>query len=135
MAICSCDEGTDKVGMSLTSSNDNINVTTQDFNVLTESFVPDSVYTYNNELYLGRITDPETGITVASSFMTQFNMMENTLMPNEEAYHLIIANVNHLKSPSDAKVRDTVLQIVDEFFSANNSTTVWSYLTCTPIMI
>ena len=84
MAICSCDEGTDKVGMSLTSSNDNINVTTQDFNVLTESFVPDSVYTYNNELYLGRITDPETGITVASSFMTQFNMMENTLMPNEK---------------------------------------------------
>ena len=76
MAICSCDEGTDKVGMSLTSSNDNINVTTQDFNVLTESFVPDSVYTYNNELYLGRITDPETGTTVASSFMVQFNMME-----------------------------------------------------------
>lgn len=84
MAICSCDEGTDKVGMSLTSSNDNINVTTQDFNVLTESFVPDSVYTYNNELYLGRITDPETGTTVASSFMVQFNMMENTLMPEKE---------------------------------------------------
>ena len=49
----------------------------------------------------------------------------HTLMPNEEAYHLIIANVNHLKSPSDAKVRDTVLQIVDEFFSANNTTLIY----------
>jgi len=84
MAICSCDEGTDNIGMSLTSSNDNINVSTHEFNVLTESFVPDSVYTYNNELYLGRITDPETDITVASSFMMQFNMVENTMMPEKK---------------------------------------------------
>jgi len=82
MAMCSCDEGTDKVGMSLTSSNDNINVTTQEFNVLTESFIPDSVYTYNSELYLGRITDPETNTTVANSFMLQFNMMEDRDMPS-----------------------------------------------------
>lgn len=84
MAICSCDEGTDNIGMSLTSSNDNINVSTHEFNVLTESFVPDSVYTYNNELYLGRITDPETDITVASSFMMQFNMVENAMMPEKK---------------------------------------------------
>ena len=84
MAICSCNEGTDKIGMSLTGNNDNINVTAEDFNVLTESYIPDSVYTYNNELYLGRVTDPETHTTVASSFMLQFNMMEETMMPEKE---------------------------------------------------
>jgi len=81
MAICSCDEGTDNIGMSLTSSNDNINVTSEEFDVLTASFIPDSVYTYNNELYLGRVTDPETKTSVASSFMMQFNMMEETHLP------------------------------------------------------
>lgn len=78
MAFCSCDEGTGDIGMSLTSSNDNIKVTAEEFNVLTASYIPDSVYTYNNELYLGRVTDPETNTTVASSFMVQFNMMEET---------------------------------------------------------
>ena len=81
MAICSCDEGTDNVGMSLTSSNDDISVTTQEFDVVTASFIPDSVYTYNNELYVGHVTDPETHTTVDCSFMMQFNMMEETLMP------------------------------------------------------
>lgn len=82
MAICSCDEGTGNIGLSLTSSNDNINVTTKEFDVLTASFIPDSVYTYNNELYLGCVTDPETNTTVASSFMMQFNMMEETHLPD-----------------------------------------------------
>lgn len=48
------------------------------------------------------------------------------MMPNDEAYHLIIDNVNHKKSPRDSKVRDTVIQIVDEFFSANNATLLYS---------
>jgi len=84
MAICSCDEGTGNIGMSLTSNNDEISVTTEEFNVLTASYIPDSVYTYNNELYLGRVTDPETNTTVSSSFMIQFNMMEETHLSEEE---------------------------------------------------
>lgn len=84
MAICACDEGTDNIGMSLTSNNDNVNVTTEEFNVLTASYIPDSVYTYNNELYLGRVTDPETNTTVACSFTLQFNMMEETHLGSED---------------------------------------------------
>ena len=84
MALCACDEGTDNVGMSLISSNDEISVTTQEFNVLTTSYLPDSVYTYNNELYLGCVTDPETHTTVSSSFMVQFNMMEETHLPSKQ---------------------------------------------------
>ena len=84
MAICACDEGTDNIGMSLTSNTDNLNVMTEEFNVLTASYIPDSVYTYNNELYLGRVTDPETNTTVACSFTLQFNMMEETHLGSEE---------------------------------------------------
>ena len=84
MAVCSCDEGTGTVGMSLTDSNDAINVTTAEFDVLTASFIPDSVHTYNNEFYLGCVIDPETNTTVASSFTMQFNMMEETHLPDKE---------------------------------------------------
>ena len=84
MAISSCDEGTDNIGMSLISSNDDISVTTQEFDVVTASYIPDSVYTYNNELYVGHVTDPETNATVDCSFMMQFNMMEETHLPDKE---------------------------------------------------
>lgn len=49
----------------------------------------------------------------------------HTLLQSQDAYQLIIANVNHRKSPSDIKVRDTILQIVDEFFAVNNSTLLY----------
>jgi len=48
--------------------------------------------------------------------------MEDDLLMQEDAYQLIIANVNHRSSPRDAKVRDTVIGIVDEFFRVNNTT-------------
>lgn len=84
MALTACDEGTENIGMSLTSSNDNINVTTEEFNVTTESFIPDSIYTYNNELYVGRVIDPETNTAVTNSFTMQLNMMEETHLPDKE---------------------------------------------------
>lgn len=83
MAIISCDEGTGTVGDSLTSASDNLLVTYSEFNVLTNSFVPDSVYSYNEECYLGKVSDPETGSIVKSNFMFQFNMMENKHLPDE----------------------------------------------------
>lgn len=51
--------------------------------------------------------------------------MEDDLLMQEDAYQLIIANVNHLLSPRDAKVRDTVIGIVDEFFRVNNTTLLY----------
>lgn len=51
--------------------------------------------------------------------------MEDDLLMQEDAYQLIIANVNHLSSPRDAKVRDTVIGIVDEFFRVNNTTLLY----------
>ena len=51
--------------------------------------------------------------------------LEDDLLLKEDAYQLIIANVNHRSSPRDAKVRDTVIGIVDEFFRVNNTTLLY----------
>ena len=44
---------------------------------------------------------------------------------SHETYHLVIVNVNHQKSPSDVKVRDTIIAIIDEFFVENNTTLLY----------
>lgn len=54
--------------------------------------------------------------------------MPDDCLLSEDAYHLIIANVNNRKSPRDIKVRDTVLSIVDEFFEKNNTTLLYIYV-------
>ena len=49
---------------------------------------------------------------------------DDSLM-SRETYHLVIVNVNHQKSPSDVKVRDTIIAIIDEFFVENNTTLLY----------
>ena len=51
-------------------------------------------------------------------------MPDDSLMQSE-AYHLIIVNVDNRPSPSDRKVKDTVLAIVAEFFEKNNTTLLY----------
>ena len=51
-------------------------------------------------------------------------MPDDSLMLSE-AYHLIIVNVDNRPSPSDRKVKDTVLNIVAEFFNKNNTTLLY----------
>ncbi len=51
--------------------------------------------------------------------------MEDDVLMQEEAYQLIIGNVNHRPSPRDTKVRDTVIGIIDEFFRINNTTLLY----------
>ena len=51
-------------------------------------------------------------------------MPDDSLMQSE-AYHLIIVNVDNKPSPSDRKVKDTVLTIVEEFFNKNNTTLLY----------
>lgn len=84
MALSACDENTGTLGDSLTSDSDNLLVEAAEYDVLTSSFVPDSVYSYNEECYLGKVSDPETGTVVKSNFMFQFNMMEDKHLPTED---------------------------------------------------
>ena len=51
-------------------------------------------------------------------------VLDDSLM-SRETYHLVIVNVNHKKSPSDAKARDTIIAIIDEFFVENNKTLLY----------
>ena len=51
-------------------------------------------------------------------------VLDDSLM-SRETYHLIVVNVNHQKSPSDVKVRDTIITIIDEFFEKNNTTLLY----------
>ena len=51
-------------------------------------------------------------------------VLDDSLM-SRETYHLVIVNVNHQKSPSDVKVRDTIIAIIDEFFIENNTTLLY----------
>jgi hypothetical protein len=51
-------------------------------------------------------------------------VLDDSLL-SHETYHLVIVNVNHQKSPSDVKVRDTIIAIIDEFFVENNTTMLY----------
>ena len=51
-------------------------------------------------------------------------VLDDSLL-SHETYHLLIVNVNHQKSPSDVKVRDTIIAIIDEFFVENNTTLLY----------
>lgn len=51
--------------------------------------------------------------------------MPDDCLMQSEAYHLIIVNVANRPSPSDRKVKDTVLTIVTEFFDKNNTTLLY----------
>ena len=51
--------------------------------------------------------------------------MEDDGLMHSEAYHLIIVNVENMKSPNDIKVKDTVLAIIEEFFNKNISSLLY----------
>ena len=70
------------------------------------------------ENYFEFITDH--GVHYSVGFMP-----DDMELMHSEAYHLIIVNVNSRPSPSDRKVRDTVLAIVEEFFDRNNTTLLY----------
>lgn len=79
-AFTACDETTDTLGNSLTSDADKFAITTDTFNVKTESIVIDSVLTSGNNLYLGKIRDTETNTDVTGHFAT--NMYANRPFDN-----------------------------------------------------
>lgn len=51
--------------------------------------------------------------------------LDSDLLMSDEAYELVIANVNNIKSPRDNKLRRTVMAVVYEFFEKNNMTLLY----------
>lgn len=64
-------------------------------------------------------------------FLTKYGVqysvsfLEDDSLLNRESYQLIIANVNHVRTPRDVGVRDTILVIVEHFFQVNNTTLLY----------
>ena len=68
--------------------------------------------------------DSKTGLLkFVSEFGISFSVsFENDdLLQSGESYQFVLTNANDIKSPRDAKVRETVMCIVDEFFQKNQA--------------
>lgn len=83
MILASCDDTTDNIGNSLINSN-KIIITTDTFNVTSNSLRIDSVLARNSIAYIGRVRDEETGAYTTSDCMLQFRVAENYSFPNKE---------------------------------------------------
>lgn len=75
VAFTACDETTDTLGNSLTADADKFVITTDTFNVRTQSIIIDSVLTSGSNIFLGKMRDPETNTDVTGHFAT--NMYTN----------------------------------------------------------
>lgn len=87
VAISSCDEDTNLVGNTLTSSVDQFTIVTDTFNITTRSVLADSVLSRGTYTYLGKVKDPETGSYITCDYMTQFTLLEKEstkLFPERE---------------------------------------------------
>jgi len=89
LGLCAvaCDNTTDNIG--IYTDSDNINASYSIYEADTRSIVVDSVLSNSNSSYLGRITDPETGLPVKAEFLAQFSTLENYEFP---PYDLIVKN-------------------------------------------
>lgn len=68
--------------------------------------------------------DLKTGLyKLASDYDVSFSVAfeENDLLQSGESYQFALTNYEGKKSPRDIKVRDTVLSIIEEFFSKNEA--------------
>ena len=82
-----CDDTTNDIG--IFTEEDNISASTAIYEARTRSLVADSVLSNSNNSYLGRMTDPETGLQVKAEFLAQFATLENWEFPD---YGLMVKN-------------------------------------------
>ena len=84
MCFTSCDDDTSTLGVDMMPTVDLVTNNYETYRVKTESYaVGDAVLARTNMSYLGRFTDPETGTTVKSDFLTQFHCDENFAFPSQ----------------------------------------------------
>jgi len=82
LAVISCDNTTDEIGVSLISNMDHMQVSTDTFQVTTHSIFVDSVLSRNTTAYLGKVRDPETGNRITGNCMIQFHTLDNYSFPS-----------------------------------------------------
>ncbi|HEY9551160.1 MAG TPA: DUF4270 family protein, partial [Prevotella sp.] len=80
-ALTACDDTTNELGSSLTNNVDQLNISTETFEVSTQSIKANSVLSRNTTGYLGRVRDPESGDYITSNYMTQFHILDDYEFP------------------------------------------------------
>ena len=82
--LASCDDDTATLGIDMMPATDLVTKNYQTYEVTTESYaVQDAVLARTDLSYLGRFTDPETGTSVKSDFMAQFQCNEGYSLPTD----------------------------------------------------
>lgn len=82
LGLCgaACDDTTNDIG--IYTDEDNISASTAIYEASTRSLAADSVLSNSNNSFLGRMTDPETGLQVKAEFLAQFSTLENWEFPD-----------------------------------------------------
>lgn len=114
IAISSCSEDTETIGVSMTNESDRLDVSSSVFNATTKTILADSVLTKSSYCYLGRVIDPETQTEVKSDFTTQFHVMENLYISKD----YIKTEKGHIIADSC----DLIIYLTNPFSSADNLT-------------
>ena len=81
LCAIACDDTTQDIGISVTDKSDHMEISTDTFNVATQSIAADSVFAITTIGYLGKVLDPETNAYVTGSYMTQFHTFEDYDLP------------------------------------------------------
>ncbi len=79
--LAACDDETGTMGISTISKLDNLEISTDTFNITTRSIIADSVFARSSSSFLGTIRDPETGEYISANYMTQFHTLEGYGFP------------------------------------------------------
>lgn len=82
MMLCSCDDTTDNIGMSLTDNVNNISISADSFFVESHSVKAQNIVSRSAYGLLGKIKDPETKSYVTCNYMTQYSTMGEYQFPS-----------------------------------------------------
>lgn len=110
MAICSCDDTTDTLGMSLTGNVNNVSVSADSFFVESHSIKAGEIVSRSSNGYTGNIKDPETGSYVTCNYMTQFTTMGEYQFPSID--NLVVDNYDESQPKLDQIKADSCKLIV-----------------------
>ena len=102
LIIISCDDSTDGIGTTLTNKRDQLDITTDTFNVTTKSIAANAVLSRNISGYIGKFKDPETETDITADFMTQFGVLENFYLPE---FKNIVSKENGLVYADSCEIR------------------------------
>lgn len=77
LTFAACDDTTDTIGGTITNNVDSLYVSSAMYNVISESYVPDSVLSRSNSGLIGKVKDPETNNYITGDYMTQFGVLSS----------------------------------------------------------